>query len=70
MHTLNGAPSSEHWRAAVGSSAENVNSRSSLAVTRAGFSWIVTTGGVMSPISQLYWAGVDATLSAGAIART
>jgi hypothetical protein len=49
----NGAPSSEHSKAACGSSAENVNVAVVSVVAACGPLWMVTTGGVMSPISQL-----------------
>jgi hypothetical protein len=70
VHTVIGAPSSEHWKTAFGSSAVNVNVGVVSVVATAGPSWIVTTGGVMSPMSQLYAAGVGSTLPSAPRART
>jgi hypothetical protein len=52
VQTVSGAPSSEHWKTASGSSDENSNSAVASVVATAGPLSIRTTGGVRSPISQ------------------
>jgi hypothetical protein len=67
---VSGAPSSEHWSAASGSSTVKLNVASVLVVAMAGPEWIVTTGGVTSPLAQLQVSGVRSTAPIGPFART
>src|SRR5918992_124961 len=65
-----GPPSSEHWSAASMSSTVNVNVAVVSVVATAGPEWIVTTGGVTSPLAHSQTAGSRSTAPIGPFART
>src|SRR5918992_2813241 len=68
--TGSGAPWSAHRYCVSGSSELNSNVAVVASVPVAGAAVIVTTGGVMSPLVQVWTSGVWSTLPAGLFART
>src|SRR5918992_5848525 len=68
--TGSGAPCSVHRYCVSGSSELNWNVAVVSSVPVTGAAVIVTTGGVMSPLVQVWTSGVSSTLPAGLLART
>src|ERR687896_571145 len=68
--TTNTAPSIEHWKTTPGVCDENSNVGVRSIVWSAGFTSMVVIGAVMTPISQLYSAGVASMLPSAPIERT
>src|SRR5918999_4484952 len=63
-------PSMEHWKTTSGVVDENANVGVRSSVRSAGYTSIVVVGAVMTPISQLYEAGVASRLPSAPRART